>query len=201
MFQVLAGAKRRVFAEERTAWARPQKGSAHIVLILGPPGVGKSTLVDGLARACPHQNARVDSDHLGLTRPGGTNRSRLDLVENNLFHCINNYRDWGAQYIFCTWITERQHRLDGMITRLRVANVSTRAIALDAPCDELLSRIDRRPDSRFEANQSGIDHLQGLSNRMHRLASCKHIDTFGRSEFEVLKQVRSLVSAPDYWDE
>ncbi len=201
MFQVFTEVKRKVFEEVRTEWTRPKTGTARMLLVMGPPGVGKTSLIDSLARACPRQNARVDSDHLGCTRPGGTQRSRLDLVENNLFHCANNYREWGAEYIFCTWITAHQHRLDGLITRLRVANVETRAITLDAPCDELVSRMHARPDTRFEADRAGLDHLRSLAGRMHRLASCKHIDTFGRSQHEVFKHVRGLVSAPEYWEE
>lgn len=201
MFEVIAEARRKASRKPRTEWAPPETGWARMLLVMGPPGVGKTTLVDSLSMSCPRPNARIDSDSLGCTRPGGTDRTRLDLVENNLFHCMNGFRDWGAEYIFCSWITERQHRLDGLIARLRAANIMTRAIALEAPCDELVSRMHGREDTRFEANQAGMEHLQLLSNRMHRLISCKHIDTFGRTEYEVLKHVRGLVAAPEFWED
>lgn len=180
-------------------WPLPAEDTAHLLIVMGPPGVGKTTLVESLSKVCPLKNAHLDSDHLAYTRPGGADKSRLDLIEHNMFHCIEGYRHWGAKYIFTTWITESQRHLDKLMTRLIVANIVPRAIVLEATCDVLVARLLGRPDSRFEPDAMGRQHLKSLSSRMHRLTSCTHLRTEGCDRYDILKRTQDAIATPDFW--
>jgi predicted kinase len=172
----------------------------HAVLILGAPGVGKTTLVEGLSRVCPRKNAFIDADHVAYTNTGGTDKDRLDLIENNLFHCIRGFKNWGARYVFCAWITEHQHRLDAFVRRLASEGVYARTIVLTAPCDETVERIRKRRPPRFDFKPESVAHLKSLSTRLNQLTACTHVDTAGNTPHEVLNQTRRIVSTKEYWE-
>ena len=171
-----------------------------MVLLIGPPGVGKTTVATHLARQCPHQNAMLDGDQLALTFPGGTDRKRLDLIERNIVQCAEGYRQWGAQYCFCSWIVAHQHRLDTLEKRMRKQRTHIRFIALDAPVDVLVDRMMNRSDTRFAPTGENMAYLNGLRKRIRSLSHCEVLDTTGRHFTDVANEAAGLIKAPDFWE-
>jgi predicted kinase len=180
-------------------WQPAPKSILRMVLLIGPPGVGKTTVAANLSRQCPHQNAFLDGDDLAMTFPGGTDRKRLDLIERNIVHCADGYREWGAQYCFCSWIVAHQHRLDMLEKKMRARKVHLRFIALDAPVDVLVDRMMNRSDTRFSPTGENLAYLSGLRKRIRNLEHCEVLDTTGRHFTDVSNEAAGLIKAPNFW--
>lgn len=183
-----------------TQWLPAPKAIMRMVLLIGPPGVGKSTVASYLSRQCPFQNVMLDGDDLAMTNPGGTDRKRLDLIERNIVHCAEGYRLWGAEYCFCSWIVAHQHRLDVLEKRLRAKGIHLRSIALDAPVNMLVDRMMHRPQPRFAPTESNLDYLNGLRKRIRGLARCEILDTTGRHFTAVAQDAAGRIKRPDFWE-
>lgn len=181
-------------------WLPAPKAVLRMVMLVGPPGVGKTTVASYLARQCPFQNVMLDGDDLAMTNPGGTDRKRLDLIERNILHCAEGYRLWGAQYCFCSWIVAHQHRLDMLEKRMRAKGIHLRTIALDAPVNVLVDRMASRPHARFAPTESNLDYLNGLRKRIRGLAHCEILDTTGRHFTTVAADAAALIKTPSFWE-
>lgn len=181
-------------------WLTAPKGVLRMVLLNGPPGVAKTTVSNQPARQCPYQNAVLDGDDLVMTYPGGIDRKRLDLIERNIVHCAEGYRQWGAQYCFCSWIVAQQHRLDMLEKKLRAQKVHVRFMALDAPIDVLVDRMMNRSDTRFAATGDNSAYLSGLRKRIRHLGHCQILDTTGRHFTDVANAAARYIREPDFWE-
>lgn len=180
-------------------WLQAPKAVLRMVLLIGPPGVGKSTVATYLARQCPYQNVVLDGDSLAMTHPGGTDRKRLDLIERNMLHCAEGYRLWGAHYSFCSWIVAHQHRLDMLEKRMRAKGIHLRVIALDAPVNVLVDRMMARPQARFSPTENNREYLSGIRKRIRNLSHCEIIDTTGKHFTSVAQDAAALIKKPSFW--
>lgn len=180
-------------------WLPAPKAIMRMVLLIGPPGVGKTTVANYLSRQCPFQNVVLDGDDLAMTNPGGTDRKRLDLIERNILHCAEGYRLWGAQYCFVSWIVAHQHRLDMMEKRFRAKGIHMRAVALDAPVNVLVDRMATRPQARFAPTENNLDYLNGLRKRIRGMSRCEVLDTTGRHFTAVAQDASTLLKNPEFW--
>jgi len=164
-----------------------------VVLITGPLGVGKSTLLHELGRRfheAPH--ALLDGDAVSFVSPGGLDPRRLDLVENNIASCLFNYREWGAAYVFTSWVFEHQWRLDRFAQRLRRNGMGVFTIALHAAPKVLSERLNGRAIP-FASNQEDRAWVNGINARTVLFRNCLHVDTSRRSVHEVADEVAGAV--------
>lgn len=165
------------------------------VLVTGPLGVGKTTVCKQLAMRYAEQNALLDGDDLGMTRPGGLTGKRLDLVERNLLTCAANFREWGAQYVFCSWVIANQFRLNRFQRRVIAAGFDFTCFALTAHDEVLFQRIEGRPEMRFIPSLENKAWLGDLNARVGRLRGCMQINTTGLDLFTVVDRVCSGLTA------
>jgi len=163
------------------------------VMITGPLGVGKSTLAHGLSRATDEKSAVVDGDHLAMTWPGGAERARLDLVENNLLSCAKNFHDWGAVYVFASWVFESERRYNLFAEQVRRRNWEFLGIGLHADDDVLLRRLLARKNQPFAPSPDNIDWIKRLNKRTRSFSNCRQIDTSALSEAAVLYRAKVLL--------
>ena len=185
--------------ELETPWLSAPKATLRMVMLIGAPGVGKSTVAEALARQCPLQNVVLDGDSLAQTWPGGIDRKRLDLVERNLIACAEGYRIWGAQYCFATWVVAHQQRLDMLGKRMRAKGIHLRVVALDAPASVLVDRMMARPQTRFSPTDENIDYLSSLSKRIRSLHHCELVDTTGKHFSSVANDIAARVKEKSFW--
>jgi predicted kinase len=182
-----------------TPWLSAPKATLRMVMLIGPPGVGKTTVAESLSRQCPLQNVVLDGDSLAHTWPGGMDRKRLDLIERNLLHCAEGYRIWGAQYCFCSWVVAHQQRLDMLGRRMRAKGIHLRVIALDAPVGILVDRMMARPQPRFAPTDENIDYLSSLSKRIRNLHHCELVDTTGKHFSSVANDIAERIKEKSFW--
>lgn len=185
--------------ELETPWLSAPRATLRMVMLIGAPGVGKSTVAEALARQCPLQNVVLEGDALAQTWPGGMDRKRLDLVERNLIACAEGYRIWGAQYCFATWIVAHQQRLDMLGKRMRAKGIHLRVIALDAPVPVLADRIMNRPQPRFSTTEDNLVYLESLRKRIRSLHHCELIDTTGKHFTSVASDIAARVKEKSFW--
>lgn len=189
-----------ILPEHDTPWLSAPRATLRMVMLIGPPGVGKTTVAEALSRQCPLQNVVLDGDALGQTMPGGLDRKRLDLVERNLLHCAEGYRMWGAQYCFSTWVVAHQQRLDMLGKRMRAKGIHLRVFALDAPVGVLVDRIMARPQPRFAPTDENIDYLGSLSKRIRGLHHCEIVDASGKHFSSVVNEIAVRLKDKSFWD-
>jgi dephospho-CoA kinase len=160
-----------------------------VVLVTGPLGVGKTTLIEGLGRAYARRKAAVlDGDALSMTFPGGMGNSRLDLVEENLLSCAMNFRDWGAEYLFTAWIFARQNRLDHFVDRLVAQDMPVMVVSLCVSPAARDARLAAR-DRAHNFDPATQEWLRLLQESTMRLKTDLQIDTSGLTAYEVMNRV------------
>lgn len=160
-----------------------------VVLVTGPLGVGKSTLIEGLGRIYSRRKAAVlDGDALSMTYPGGTSTGRLNLVEENLFSCAQNFRDWGAEYLFMAWIFARQGRLDHFVDRLVEQDIGVMVVSLCASTKARDDRLQKR-DRAHNFDPDTQRWLELLHESTLKLKTDMLIDTSHMNAYEVMNHV------------
>lgn len=163
------------------------------VLVTGALGAGKTRVIHGIGRCFTENNAVLDGDALSMTRPGGTDRDRLDLVEANLVACAENFAAWGAEYLFAAWVIEDEERLRRLADTVCARGWTFQAIALTASHEKLLERLHARRDQPFEASDENVRWLTRLNGRIGKLPMCAQIDTTALSEARVIYEAAAAV--------
>lgn len=168
-----------------------------VVMLTGPLGVGKSSAIEGLSRVYQGvKNAQLDADYVAMTRPGGIDRGRLDMVEANIMACARNFRDWGAEILFTCWLFESQRRLNRFTYRMRTEGMPVCTVALTGSLEVLCERIAHR-ERPFVFSDANKHWLEVLNQRTRQLRGVHHVDTTHRQRHEV---VDCIAAAVENWD-
>ena len=89
----------------------------HVIVITGAPGIGKSAVLPHVVALLPEKSAFVDGDCVGRTRPTTRTRERLDLIQDNIRVCADNFARWGARHLVTAFVFpsgERVRRIVGI---------------------------------------------------------------------------------------
>lgn len=160
-------------------------------------GVGKTTLIDGLARALSRKKTAIlDCDALSMTYPGGAVAERLQLVEDNLVACAQNFDRWGADYLCTCWVFLQQRRLDETVARLERNNIPTLTVALVAPPEICCERILRRQRTHnFDA--AARRWLEEVADASTRLRTDIALDASAKTPYDLVTVTAEQVKR---WD-
>ena len=118
--------------------------SLDAIIITAAPGLGKTTILSILAEKLPGKSALLDGDNVGRLIPFSLSREWLNLVQDNIAACAENFARCGIRYFvtcFCLPSQERLNRLTGLLSNL---GYQVHSIALIADDDSLLDRNRQR---------------------------------------------------------
>lgn len=116
------------------------------IVITGAPGIGKTTLLPLLADSLDGKGAFLDEDDVGCTRPSSLAMDRLDLIQDNICSCADNFAAWGARWFAAAYVFPSQERMDRIVTKLKEAGHHVLAIGLTADDGVLVERHRNRPE-------------------------------------------------------
>ena len=114
------------------------------IIITAAPGIGKTTVFPILAETLPEKSALLDGDSVGCLLPFSLSLEWLDLVQDNIAACAENFAGCGIRYFvtcFCFPSQERLDRLTGLLSNL---GYQVHRIALIADDSSLLERNRQR---------------------------------------------------------
>lgn len=118
--------------------------SLDAIIITAAPGIGKTTIFSNLAEKLPGKSALLDGDDVGHLIPFSLSQEWLNLVQDNIAACAENFARCGIRYFvtcFCLPSQERLDRLVGLLSNLRY---QVHIIALIADDNSLLERNRQR---------------------------------------------------------
>jgi hypothetical protein len=118
--------------------------SLDAIIITAAPGIGKTTIFPILAEKLPRKSALLDGDNVGCLIPFSLSQEWLNLVQDNIAACAENFARCGIRYFvtcFCLPSQERLNRLTGLLSNL---GYQVHSIALIADDDSLLERNRQR---------------------------------------------------------
>ena len=166
-----------------------------VIVITGVPGVGKTALLFPLSDALAGKIARLDGDDVGRTKPIQRTRERLDLIQDNICACANNFASWGARYFLICFVLPTQERLDRMVGLLHRAGYRVWVVALVADEDVLLERHKQKGD--WAAVSDYLGEAVGCNRAIRELQGVTFVDTTNMGVQKIVNKLALYANTED----
>jgi len=169
----------------------------NIFLINSAPGVGKSTLLKNLQKTIKSNYAFIDGDDLGRITPYKLSRKWLDLIQDNIVSCINNYFNYGINNTIVSFVFPTQKRIERITTLLN--NEKFKIYHITLVCDEhiLIKRVNTRNSQKI----INVDDISKYDSMIRKLRFDYIIDTTNKDEddlcYETYKIIKKLEEIHD----
>jgi len=117
---------------------------ARIVLIGGPPGVGKTTALRRVAARVP-RCAWLDGDDVWRIRPFEVTDETRSLVEGNIVHVLRSFLEARYREVFLSWVLHDDALIERLLAPLRPLARDVAVLHLVASPDALRARSEGDP--------------------------------------------------------
>jgi hypothetical protein len=120
------------------------KKSLDAIIITAAPGIGKTTIFPTLVAKLSEKCALLDGDDVSRLIPFRLTHEWLDLVQDNISACAENFAKCGIRYFITCFCLPTQERIDRLTGLLNDLGYRVHCIALIADDDILLDRNRQR---------------------------------------------------------
>lgn len=161
----------------------------NVFLINSAPGVGKSTLLKNLQKIIKSNFAFIDGDDLGRINPTKLSREWLNLIQDNIVSCIDNYFNYGIDNTIVSFVFPTQERVE-RITKL-LNNEKFKIYHIVLVCDKhiLLKRVNIRNSQKI----INVDDISKYDSMIRKLKCDYIIDTTNMDEKELCYETYKII--------
>lgn len=160
------------------------------IIINGAPGVGKSSLLNLLQDNLESRYALIDGDDLARTVPLVNNTEWLNLMQDNIAACSENFKEYGTKNIIISFVFPTRERLNRLKNLLKSKNDNFLHIVLNCEDDALRKRIKIRDKQRL----LNIEDALICNHKINELESDYFVDTTDISSKLVLSEILKILS-------
>lgn len=118
------------------------------IILNASSGVGKTTLLKVLERNLPEGYAVIDGDDVGRIVPLKLSLEWLDLIQDNIVSCADNYKKYGTKVLIISFVFPAEERLRRLNNKLAQLGISTKMICMGSNDKTLQERLTTRNTSR-----------------------------------------------------
>lgn len=158
------------------------------ILITGAPGVGKTTILPAICERLPQKNGFIDGDSVGRTTPLDIELDRLNLIQDNICSCAQNFQKWGAKWFVAGFVLPTQERMQRLTDALKKLGCHVHIIGLVAD-KETLSKRNKEKDESYGKDPGSILGAIELNGMIKEIRGIHIIDTTILSVNQVAEQV------------
>ena len=116
----------------------------HVIVITGAPGIGKTAVLPRVVELLPEKAAFLDGDCIGRTCPTQRTLERLNLIQDNIRACADNFARWGADNLVTGFVFPSAERVQRITDILRSAGHAVSVVALVAEEATVLCRHKKK---------------------------------------------------------
>lgn len=123
-----------------------------MIIVNGPPGIGKTTLCRGLLKKTPN-SIWLDGDWCWFMNPWIVNKETVQMVEDNIAFLLRSYlKSSNYEYIYFSWVLHREEITERLLNRLKDFSFKHRIFTLTANKESLRKRmvLDKRPEDNIK---------------------------------------------------
>ena len=162
------------------------------IIIVGAPGIGKSSVLDYVLQKLDRKTALLDGDSVGRIFPR-TNDELMDNVRSNIVSCAEQFKAGGAEVFLTTYFfSASQSIIDLMRQDLEQIGCCVHAIALTASAEDLLLR-NRKRDPSLSENSAFHEYVCESDRAISALEGASILDTTGITLEEVSQKLASTI--------
>lgn len=121
----------------------------NVFIINSAPGVGKTSLMNNLQSRLKKGYAFLDGDDLGRVIPHVLNTGWLNLIQDNIVSCIDNFDGYKIKNCIVSFVFPTKERLERLYGLLRKRNHEIYHIILFCEKNRLIERIKRRNSQKI----------------------------------------------------
>jgi hypothetical protein len=144
-----------------------------VFIINSAPGIGKSSLLSKLHTLLPDNFAILDGDDLGRVTPYKNSIEWLNLIQDNMATCCNNFRIYGKGNIILSFVFPNEGRLNRLKDILNKLDFSSRHIKLTCDNEAQKERIMTRNSQKMIS----IEKATLINEQIYQMKSDFALDT------------------------
>jgi len=160
----------------------------NIIVITGAPGVGKTTVLPAICERLPQKNGFIDGDSVGRTKPLDIELERLNLIQDNIYACAQNFQKWGAEWFVAGFVLPTQEKIQRLTDALKKLDCRVHIIGLVAD-KETLSKRNKEKNESYGRDPGSILGAIELDEMIKEIKGIHIIDTTALSLIQVADKV------------